>query len=339
MYKMSLESNANFSNSSVRLASPFNYEKETCFLFDVNFNPTQYLYVAHILTSIINIAFSLTAVAGNFIVIYSVWKTRSLHTPSNVFLCSLAFSDLTVGFLAQPCFVIHKIGELLHRSGMYCPTRILLESLGNITAGASVLTMTGIAVERCLALYFHLRYNEIVTSRRVLSAVACIWIVFIVLAAFRISLMSPAIYNTISIAVISLSLLSTYLAYVKILRCVRKHERRIQIVETEVNSSSPQMKEKAGQLRNMLRYKKSTVAMIFVVGFFTICFLPYLCVKLAHKTWGYTTPVKTAYLYASTIAFLNSSFNPVIYCWRINSLRHAVKTVLKERLWKRPHSF
>lgn len=332
---MSLESNANFSNTSVRLVTPFNYEKETCFLFDVNFNPAQYLYVAHIVTSIINIASSPIAVTGNFIVIYSVWKTPSLHTPSNVFICCLAFSDLTVGLLAQPCFVVHKIGELLHCFGMYCPTRILLESLGNITAGASVLTMTGIAVERCLALYFHLRYNEIVTARRVLFAVACFWIVFIVLAAFRISLITPAIYNNISIAMISLSLLSTYLAYVKILRCVRKHESRIQIVEIEVSRSNLQLEEKTGHLRNILRYKKSTVAMLFVVGFFTVCFLPFLCVKLAHKVWGYTTPVKTAYLYASTIAFLNSTFNSLVYCWRIKLLRNAVKTVLKETLCKK----
>lgn len=329
----SQESNRNCSNSSLcGSTTPFIYEKAACFLFDVNFNSTQYLYVAHILTSIINIASSPTAVAGNFIVMFSVWKTPSLHTPSNVFICCLAFSDLTVGLLAQPFFVIHKIGEILRRFDMYCTTRILLESLGNLTAGASVLTMTGIAVERCLALFFHLRYNEIVTAKRVLLAVACFWIVFIVLAAFRISLMPPAIYNNILIVIISLSLLSTYLAYIKILRCVRNHERRIEVVEIEVTRSSLQMEEKTGQIRNMKRYKKSTVAMIFVVGFFTACFLPFLCVKLAQKVWGYTTPVKTAYLYATTIAFLNSSFNPLVYCWRINSLRHAMKKVLKEKL-------
>lgn len=331
---MSLHSNVSFSNTSGR-----SEEKESCFLFDLNFTSTQYLYVAHILTSIINFVSALTAVAGNFIVIFSVWKTRSLHTPSNVFICCLAFSDLTVGFLAQPCFVIHKIGELLHRFDMYCPTRLLLESLGNITAGASVLTMTGIAVERCLALFLHLRYNEIVTIKRVLYAVACIWVAFIALAVLRISVITPTIYSTISIAVISISLLSTYLAYAKILQYVRKHERRIRTTEIQLSRSDIQLEEKTDLLRNMLRYKKSTVAMIFVVGFFTACFLPILCVKLAHKVWGYTTTVKTAYLYASTIAFLNSSFNPLVYCWRMKSLRQAVKTVLKERLCRRGHSF
>ena len=329
----SLESSRNCSNFSLcGSTTPSIDENGGCFLLHVNFNSAHYLYVAHILTSIINIASSPTAVAGNFIVMYSVWKSPLLHTPSNVFICCLAFSDLTVGLLAQPFFVIHKIGEISRRFDMYCTTRILLESLGNVTAGASVFTMSGIAVERYLTLFFHLRYNEIVTARRVLFAVACFWIVLIVLAAFRISLIPPAIYHNILIAITSLSFLSTYLAYIKILQCVRKHERRIEIGEIEVIRSNLQMEQKTGHIRNMKRYKKSTVTMIFVVGLFTACYVPFLCVKLAQKVWGYSTPVKTAYLYATTIAFLNSSLNPLVYCWRINCLRHAVKKVLKEKL-------
>lgn len=255
----SLESSRNCSNFSTFQSID---EEEGCFLLIVNFDSAQYLYVAHILTSIINTASSPTAVAGNLIVMYSVWKSPLLHTPSNVFICCLAFSDLTVGLLAQPCFVIHKIGEISQRFDMYCTTRILLESLGNVTAGASVLTMSGMALERCLALFFPLRYNKIVTTRRVLFAVASFWIVFIVLAAFRIFLIPPDIYNNILIAITSLCLLSTYLAYIKILQCVRKHEGRIEVIKSNL-----QIEQKTGHVGNMKRYKKSTVAMIFVVGF------------------------------------------------------------------------
>ena len=37
-------------------------KKEECFLFDVNLNSTQYLYVIHIVTSIVNAVLSLTAI-------------------------------------------------------------------------------------------------------------------------------------------------------------------------------------------------------------------------------------------------------------------------------------
>ena len=330
-----MESSGNCSNSSLCGFTTPSIDEKGCYLLQVNPDSAQYLYVAHILTSVINIVSSPTAVAGNFIVIFSVRKTPSLHTPSNVFICCLAFSDLMVGLLAQPFFVIHKIGEISRRFDMYCTTRILLESLGNVTAGASVLTMCGMAVERCLALFYPLRYNALVTVKRVLFAVACFWIFFIVLAALRISLMPPYIYNNIVIGIMSMSLLSTYLAYVKILQCVRKHERRIEIKQIEVTRSSLQMEQNTGHIRNMKRYKKSTVALIFVLGFFTACFLPFLCVKLAQKVCGYSTKVKTAYLYATTVAFLNSSLNPFVYFWRINSLRDVVKKVVKEKLCRK----
>ena len=54
--------------------------------------------------------------------------------------------------------------------------------------------------------------------------------------------------------------------------------------------------------------------MVYILGIFVLCYIPFLCVKVVYKIDGYTTRVKTAYLYASTIVFLNSSFNPLVYC-------------------------
>ena len=329
---MQLQSNENFTKFSAQSATPVIFDIKECFLYDVNFASAEYLFVAHIVTTVVNFVLSASAVGGNSIVIFSVWKTPSLHTPSNVFICCLAFSDLAVGLLTQPCFVVHKVGEMLHCVEMYCTSRMMLESLGNITAGASVLTITGIAAERWLALYFHLRYNKVFTCTRVLSAVAFFWGVFIILAVLRVSVLRPEAYAAISITIIAFCFLFICLAYIKILRCVKRHERQIQAVETKVKRCGQQIKQTTSRLRNMLRYKKSTMAMIVVVGIFTACFAPLMSVILAYKVLGYTTPVKTAFMYASTIAFLNSSLNPLVYCWRLRSLRNAIKTVFGERM-------
>ena len=320
----------NFSRNSSMLDSnstSFSVPQKECLLFDVNFHTTQFLYVTHILTAVVNSLFSFTATAGNAVVILTVWRSPSLHTPSNTLICCLAVSDLTVGLLTQPCFVVHKIGEILHNFQMYCITRVVSESLGSITAGVSGLTMAAATIERYLALYFHLRYNEIVTVKRVLIVVSSFWIFLVTLATFRLLLLRPELYNTILVTTISLSLLLTYLVNVKIMKCVRMHEQQIQ---AECTSARLQTEEKTSRLRDMLRYKKSTVTMIIVVGIFTLCFLPMLCVKLAHRLSGYTVRVKVSYLFASTITFLNSSINPLVYCWRIKTLRNAVKSVLKQ---------
>ncbi|KAL9964079.1 hypothetical protein ACROYT_G027658 [Oculina patagonica] len=308
-----------------------------CFLLDVNLDFTEYLFIAHILTSILNSVSSITAAGGNGIVILAVWKTPALHTPSNVFLCCLALSDLTVGLIAQPCFVIHKIGELLHDYSMYCTTRILIESLGYITAGTSVLTMTGIAIERYLALYLHLRYKEIITTKGILIAVSSLWVFFILLAASRFWIANDNIFNNIAITVIFVSLIFTFLAYLKVLKYVRRHENQIRDQENFQTADSCPVNYR---LSRIMRYKKSTLTMLYIVGIFVLCYIPFLCVKIVHKIDGYTTSVKTAYLYASTVVFLNSTFNPVVYCWRIPDIRRAVKEVCSSCFGvKRPAAF
>ena len=297
-----------------------------CFLLDINFQTTEYLFVAHILTTIINAISSFTAVAGNAVVILVVWKSPALQTPSNVFLCCLAFSDFTVGLIAQPCFVIHKIGELGLNFSMYCTTRILTESLGYITAGTSVLTMTGIAIERYLALYLHLRYKEIITTKRILIAASLIWIAFTSLAASRFWIANDSVFNNVSIPLIFSSLIFTFLAYAKVLKHVRRHESQI-LEEQSVNASRPAFGPVNYHMSKIKRFKKSTLTMVYIVGIFILCYIPFLSVKIVHKIDGYTVGVKTAYLYASTVVFLNSSFNPVVYCWRITDIRMAARGV------------
>ena len=293
-----------------------------CFLLDVNVDFTEYLFIAHILTLVVNSVSCFTAAGGNGVLILAVWRTPALHTPSNVFLCCLAVSDLTVGLIAQPSFVIHKIGELLESHSMYCTTRILTESVGYITAGASVLTMTGIAIERYLALYLHLRYKEVVTTKRILMAVLCLWVFFILLVASRFWIANESVFNNIIISLIFVSLVFTFLAYLRVLKYVRRHENHIRDQKT---IPTAQRRPVEYRLTKMTRYKKSTLTMVYILGFFVLCYIPFLCVKVVYKIDGYTASVKTASLYASTVVFLNSSFNPLVYCWRLPDIRKAVK--------------
>lgn len=307
-------------------SSPANSSLE-CFLLDINLDFSQHLFIAHILTTILNSVTSFTAAAGNSVVIVAVWRTPSLHTPSNAFLCCLALSDLTVGLIAQPCFVIHKIGELLQDYSMYCTTRIMTESLGYITAGTSVLIMAGIAIERYLALYLHLRYTEIVTTKRILFTTSVLWMVFILLASSRLWMADDGVFNSILIPVIFCSLAFTFLAYTRVLKYVRRHEKQI-------NATSAALCPVNHQLSRIMRYKKSTLTMVYIVGIFVFCYIPFLCVKIVHKVEGYTISVKIAYLYASTIVFCNSSLNPLVYCWRITDIRRAVKALCLRCLGK-----
>lgn len=182
--------------------------------------------------------------------------------------------------------------------------------------------MTGIAIERYLALYLHLRYKEVVTTKRILAAVLCLWAFFILLAASRFWIANGNLFNNIIISLIFVSMAITFIAYLKVLKSVRRHESEIGDQKTIQTAQQFPVEHR---LTKITRYKKSTMTMVYILGIFVLCYIPFLCVKVVYKIDGYTTSVKTANLYASTIVFLNSSFNPLVYCWRIPNIRKAVK--------------
>ena len=293
----------------------------SCFNLDINFDTAGYFYSTNIATTVVNSVFSLSAVLGNFLFILAYQRTPSLHCPANTLLCCLALSDFTVGLVAQPSFVAHKIGEIQHNLEMYCTTRVITEISGYMTSGVSILTLTAISIERYLAVYFHLRYNEIVTNFRALVTVGFLWCTLGLTASSRLLIKDGRKFNAITVPILFSSLIVTFWAYSRIYKQVKRHHRCIQ--DQKISA----------KITGIAKYKKSTVTMAYILGLFILSNAPFLGVVFANRIQGYTNSVKVAYIYVSTLVFMSSSVNPVIYCWRITEIRRAVvKTVKKHCL-------
>lgn len=289
----------------------------SCFNLDVNFDNAGYFYATNIATAVVNSVFSLTAVLGNFLIILAYQRTPSLHCPSNTLVCCLALSDFTVGLVTQPSFVAHKIGEIQHNFNMYCATRMVTETSGYIACGVSILTLTAISIERYLAVHLHLRYNETVTNFRALVTVGVLWSILGLAAVSRFFFRDGKNFNAITVPILFSSLIVTFWAYSRIYKEVKRHHRSIQD------------QEKSARVTAIAKHKKSTVTMVYILGLFVLSNAPFLGVVVTQRIQGYTNSVKVAYIYASTIVFMSSSVNPVIYCWRITEIRRAVVKVTK----------
>ncbi|XP_068734826.1 uncharacterized protein [Montipora capricornis] len=316
------------SNSNVLNSSAINFQ---CSTLETNTQFTEYLFTAYILTSILNGISSITAITGNAVVILVVWKTRELHTPSNVLLSCLALSDLTVGLIAQPSFVIHKIGELNNSLSMYCTTRILTESLGCITAGTSVLTMTGISIEEGGKGFMRdTMENEI----EILSSAAHVNVKVLVsffLCESSGSAATQAIHKKFNVPIdASHKDLHNFTKHVVAFTDLK------QIAPTKGLGQNPENRfllqisssTKRGRRNHKRRHAqhahlcKSNGRRRRLISSSYLKFP-----KILNKTKGYTVEVKTAHLYASSLMFLNSSFNPAVYWWRIKNMRTAAKDV------------
>ena len=125
-------------------------------------------FYQRIFLATLNIPSAIITLIGNSLVILALLKTTSLHPPSKVFLGSLALTDLCVGVVSQPFYVM----ILLLRGKICLYIQIIAVISANLFGGASLLTVTAISVDRLLALKMMLRYKQVVTSRRTRFTVA-----------------------------------------------------------------------------------------------------------------------------------------------------------------------
>lgn len=65
--------------------------------------------MARVIVSACNIIFSITAVLGNILIFIAFYKELSFHPPSKLLFRCLAATDLCVGVIAQPTFIIYQL--------------------------------------------------------------------------------------------------------------------------------------------------------------------------------------------------------------------------------------
>ena len=164
----------------------------------------------------INVTFTLLSITGNLLVIFSVSRTPSLRSPSTTLLCGLAASDVIVGLIAQPLFVIQ---ELIPNDTL----KYVVYFFSCNGCGVSLLTMTLISLDRYAALQYHMRYATMVTSKRVICTLATMW--FVIYVAFGIYFWKRVVYFFVAGCFnISCLFLSTF-SYVSIYQIVKRHQR------------------------------------------------------------------------------------------------------------------
>ena len=288
-----------------------------CFFLSVNLEKNHDTVVASILTSILNALFSLLTSTGNVIILRVICKKQELHSPSFVLLSCLAASDLVVGLICQPFFVAYHVAELVDDFNAYCALRVIQSICSYTTIGVSLATLSGISIDRLLALTLHLRYNGVVTIRRIMLIALAVWVVSTSVVLLRFW-MSNWIF--VPMIVLLITFLVTALSTWKIFQIVRKHQRQI----------SQQQQSVQRQGVNVLKCKKSTITVLYVYGLLLLFFFPLFVTIFVESFTGYTTTMKIVYDYVTTAVFINSFLNPLVYCWRIGEVRRAVRSALRK---------
>ena len=275
-------------------------------------NEADPLYSSFIVNCVFNACTAYTAIMLNILTIHAVRKTSSLPKPLRPLLLSLAVSDLGVGLFAQPLYIALMIRPTANS------TEIALNIVGLTFFFASFLTVVALTVDRFLAVHLHLRYQELVTHKRAIAAAISIWVLSIILPLF--SLQSSPAKGLIN-SVVGFCFIITAVAHCRIYVVVRRHTNQIQVLQMQLAGKS--------QVENAVRHRKSAISTIYIYLVFLTCCLPKFCATVALRIHPSSTALNALRFYTGTLLFLNSSLNPVLYCWRMRTIRRAIKHVLQ----------
>nr|BAQ54909.1 opsin, long-wavelength sensitive type [Ischnura asiatica] len=266
------------------------------------------------------------SVSGNGVVIYVFSTTKSLRTPSNLFVVNLAISDFLLMATMAPMMTINCYNETWVLGPFMCQ---IYGMLGSLFGCVSIWTMSVIAMDR---------YNVIVkglsakpmTNKRALFWIFNVWANSIVWTVapvlgwnryvpegnmtscgtdyFSKDWVSVSYIWAYSMFVYGLPLFVIVYAYWFIVKAVAVHEKQMKEQAKKMNVASLRTAEaKAASTE----YKLAKIALMTISLWF-IAWTPYLIINLA----GYFKPASLsplASIWGAVFAKANACYNPIVY--------------------------
>ena len=275
--------------------------------------------------SVVHIVLSISAFLGNALIQVALHKESSLHPPTKLLLRTLSASDLFTGVIGHPIAVILLLSLAKERWNICLYAINTATPVWYFLGKVSLFILTVISVDRLFALLLKLRYRQVVTLKRT-------WVTVITICTLSTIPSTMYFWNeNISMwfgtMVTALCLLISAFSYTKIFFKLRQHHSRAH------DQALQQPASLAGQL-NIARYRKAVYNALWLQLTLVVCYLPY---GIAEVLWliqerEFSSSMYLAAYIAVTFALLNSSLNPILYCWKIREVRQAVKVTLRHIL-------
>ena len=282
----------------------------------------------------LNIFLSIFATLGNALILLALRKVSAIHPPTKLLFRCLAVTDLCVGLISQPLYVCYiltshldignPIVEIFHADIFFY----------YVLLAVSPLTSAAISVDRLLALLLGLRYRHVVTLRGARVVIACVWFIAVSNASllwldfiqFSDEVYLASWWTFLALIMVS-TIISTF-SYTKIFFTLRHQQAQVQ------DHVQPEQSSRVRSVLNIARYKKTVYSVAWIQFAMLACYGPYIVMAFLFDFGNidYSTETRIANEFFVCLLFLNSSLNPVLYCWRIKDVRQQVKNTIRKCL-------
>ncbi|XP_005360686.1 pyroglutamylated RFamide peptide receptor [Microtus ochrogaster] len=274
------------------------------------------------------------ALFGNALVVYVVTRSKAMHTVTNIFICSLALSDLLIVFFCMPVTMLQNVSDTWLGGAFICKMVPFVQCTAIVT---EILTMTCIAVERHQGLVHPFKMKRQYTNQRAFTMLGVVWLVAIIIGSpmwhvQRLEVkydflyekehiccleewnspMHQKIYTTfILVTLFLLPLLLLLVLYGKI-------GYELWIKKRVGDSSALQTLHGKEMFKIARRKKRAVIMMVTVVALFAVCWAPFhvfhMMIEYSNFEKEYDeVTIKMIFAIVQIIGFFNSICNPIVY--------------------------
>ena len=282
----------------------------------------------------LNIFLSIFATLGNALILVALRKVSAIHPPTKLLFRCLAVTDLCVGLISQPLYVYYILTSYLEIGNLTIEHVFVVVFFYNVLLAVSPLTSAAISIDRLLALLLGLRYRHVVTLCRVRVVIACFWFIAVSNASLTwvyLILFSDKVRRAMLGTFVILTLISIIIStfsFTKIFFTLRHRQAQVQ------DHVQPEQSSRVRSVLNIARYKKTVYSVAWIQFAMLACYGPYIVMVflLQFGNIDDSIEIRIADEFSLCLVFLNSSLNPVLYCWRIKDVRREVQNTIRKCL-------
>lgn len=302
-----------------------------------------------ILYTIFQVIILLGTLFGNGLVVLSVYVFARLRRVSNMFIVSLAVSDLLVALASLPL----RIDQTVHNMNwcLSTTTCVFWVSTDGIWSAASICNLVIISIDRFLAITKPFAYQEKMTKKVCLSLITFVWVYAVTWGLLslahwdqgeepawtgvfpggeRYCRKNDRNYYTATFAfAIFIPLVIIIITYASIFNVALRQAKIL----------ASQDPNRRGH-RRTVRELKATKTIAIVIGAFVVCWLPAFVI-ITISLWcapndcfaGFQKYPKFSYAiripFVFVLPILNSSVNPIIYAVYNKEFQDAFRKMLR----------
>lgn len=250
-----------------------------------------------VLSTIALVLLILIALTGNALVCIAFYRSFNLRSVTNMFIVSLAVTDILVASISIPIWLSVRLSGCLVPFSCNIHLYFLWLCLDILFSAASIMNLCAISVDRLIAITSPLKYPNILTKPRAAIALLAIW----PYAGFMATLvMLKWKYYPIFASVLAFITPLTIMlySYIRIFRAALSQVRRVYPLHQQFYFK---------------REYKAARTLAIVMGAFIVCWTPFFLMNILvnfyeglHVTIAVTDAIKALH-------YTNSALNPIIY--------------------------